>query len=187
MPSEAFIAMKAAAQASAISLRDGFADTAGRPRWTVVIPTTGINPPIGDFVLVYKFPSGRVLSQFDGRELSDFDGTLNVEFNVALPPAESAALTTNLTQMKESAAQLTSLTSAINKELASNVGTAAVVTGAMVQEIKAPLTAENSTAWNSSGAEAANAELREEPAVQQIQSETVVGYATIIYLLLHLC
>jgi hypothetical protein len=143
VPSEAFIAMKAAAQASAISLRDGFADTAGRPRHTVVIPTNGINPPIGDFVLVYKF--GRMLSEFDGRELSDFSGTLNVEFNVAVPPAESAAMTTSLTALKDSAAQLTSLTSAINNELASNVGVAAVVTGATVEEIK-PVFTPTSTA-----------------------------------------
>merc|ERR1719331_3724787 len=142
MPDAAFQAMKAAAQASAVSLRDGFADTAGRPRNTVVIPSTGIVPSIGEFVLAYsglEQVSSRMLSQLEVRELSDFDGTLNVEFNVAVDPADSAALTADLTTLKDSAAQLTSLTSAINSELASNGLADAVVTGAVVAEIKDPV------------------------------------------------
>merc|ERR1712094_108930 len=64
-------------------------------------------------------------------------GTLNVEFNVAVAPTEATTTTTSLTQMKDSTVQLASLTSSINSELASNIGAAAVVTGATVQEVKA--------------------------------------------------
>jgi len=67
--------------------------------------------------------------------LSDFDGMLNVEFNVAVAPDKSDEMTTSLTVIKESGTA--SLTSSINSELASNIGAAAVVTGATVEEVKA--------------------------------------------------
>jgi cell division septation protein DedD len=184
MPASAFEAMKANAQAAAISLRDGFAKTAGVPRETVVIPTDGINPPIGEFVLVYDFDHGHGGHGGDGgggppecvsacngdichdggirsgcstsscsqddlatinshcasqggshRKLSDFDGMLNVEFNVAVAPDKSDEMTTSLTVIKESGTA--SLISSINSELSSNIGAAAEVTGATVEEITA--------------------------------------------------
>jgi hypothetical protein len=136
MTPAAFNAMKEVPQASAMSIRDGFATHIGKSKNEVVIPQGGINPSIGDFVLVYTF-GRRLLYPEEGRELSDFSGALAVEFNVAVAPADATAMTATLQATKDSASQLSSLTDSINSELVANVGAAAAVQGVAVKEIKA--------------------------------------------------
>jgi hypothetical protein len=133
MTEAAFNAMTAVPQASAISLRDGFAEHINKKKSEVVIPSSGINPSIGAFTLTYSFD--RRLSTSDGRRL--FGGSLGVEYNVAVAQADADAMTTTLQATKDSASQLSALTSSINTALVANVGAAAVVTGATVKEIKA--------------------------------------------------
>ena len=135
MSPEAFNAMKGAPAASAMSIRDGFAEHIGKPPSEVVIPSDGLVPPLGDFVLTYDF--SRRLAPLDGRALSDFDGALAVTFNVAVSPDDADAMSATLQATKESAAQLSSMTASINTQVGNNVGAAAVVAGAAVSEIKA--------------------------------------------------
>ena len=109
MTPAALESMKAAPVAAVTSLGDGMAAHLGKPAGTVRVAATV--PDLGA-VGVFTFSRLRALQT----------STLDVSYEVAVPPEETKAMQEQLQTTKDSASSLTALTNAINTELEEKVG-----------------------------------------------------------------